>query len=301
MHKKWTTEEFIIKANEIHNNRYDYSLVDYKTSKIKVKFICSKHGEFTQTPSNHIKSIIPCKKCASENMALNLDNFIKNSEKFHNNKYDYSLVNYKTNSVKVKIVCPEHGVFEQLPVVHMQGFGCSKCSNKYIPTTKEFIIKANKIHNNRYDYSLAKYTHSEKNIRIICREHGEFNQRPHNHLQGQGCPRCKESKGEKIIAECLIEKDINFELQYTFNKCRNINPLPFDFYLPEYNICIEYDGIQHFEHREFFGDINSFIELKKRDRIKNKYCENNNINLIRISYKDNIGNKLEELYGILDY
>lgn len=96
------------------------------------------------------------------------------------------------------------------------------------------------------------------------------------------------SKGEKQISEILEKLNIKFKREYKFDNCKNINVLSFDFYLPDYNFCIEYDGKQHYEPNDFFGGINSFEKIKHNDKIKNEYCKNNNIHLIRIRYDDDI-------------
>jgi len=97
---------------------------------------------------------------------------------------------YKRGDVNVKIICPEHGEFEQKPVVHVQGYGCAKCSGNVKLTTEEFIKKAKKVHGDRYDYSKVNYTNNRNKIIIICSEHGEFKQAPQKHLNGQNCPTC---------------------------------------------------------------------------------------------------------------
>ena len=107
-----------------------------------------------------------------------------------------------------------------------------------------------------------------------------------------GCPFCKESKGEKIIKNFLIDNNISFEQQKKFDDCKYKLKLPFDFYLSELNICIEYDGLQHYKCIKIFGGEKNFNLIKKRDEIKNDYCEKNNINLIRIKYNENINEKL---------
>ena len=101
---------------------------------------------------------------------------------------------------------------------------------------------------------------------------------------GRRCPKCKKSKGEIEISKILDLYNIKYEEEYRFENCKFKYTLPFDFYLPEYNTCIEYDGIQHFYIIEQFGGLDGFISSKIRDTIKNIYCENNNIKLIRIPY-----------------
>lgn len=214
--------------------------------------------------------------------------FIKKAKEIHNNKYDYSLTTYIKSNIKIKINCPEHGIFEQTPVSHIRNNkprGCPLCSGKN-KTTKQFIIEANKVHNNKYDYSKVNYINSSTLITIICPTHGEFMQRVNTHLSGHGCPNCNKSKGELCIEYHLLKNNISYISQKTFNDCIGDNKkLKFDFYLPQYNILIEYDGKQHFTPINYFGGIKSYLMTKKYDEIKNKYAGDNNIKLIRISYE----------------
>jgi hypothetical protein len=152
-------------------------------------------------------------------------------------------------------------------------------------STNDFIERAKKIHGDTYDYSLVEYENVTKKLKIICKEHGIFLQNASSHLRGRVCPICKNSKGEERISIFLKNENINFEREKRFYDCRNILPLPFDFFLPELNTCIEFDGAQHFrQNTDFFTE--NLIEIKKRDEIKNIYCKENNIILHRISYKN---------------
>ena len=289
MSKKKTKEQFIEEANIVHKHKYDYSLVIYKDNKTKVSIICMEHGIFEQTPYNHIHFKQNCPHCVG-GIRLSKDQFTIKSNKIHNFKFDYSMVKYKNNRSKVKIICPVHGIFEQNAANHLNGRGCKKCDvlNRTV-TLDEFILKSNKIHNNKYDYSLAEYVNNETKIKIICPMHGIFEQNPLNHIsQKQGCPICKESRGEKEISEILKKLNINYEREYKFEDCKNINALAFDFYLIKYNTCIEFDGKQHFEPNDFFGGVEGFKKILENDQIKNEYCKNNNIHLIRIRYDDDI-------------
>jgi len=288
---------FIENANKLHNNFYDYSLVDYMGSKKKVKIICPKHGEFLQTPNSHLRGQ-GCLKCYNEKRGklflLLLDDLILRLNIIHDNFYDYSLVEYKGNKSKIKIICPIHGIFKQTPNGHLCGQGCPKCRglNK---TTEEYIKEVNIIHNNFYDYSLVNYKNVKTKITIICPKHGKFRQLAGNHLQGQNCPYCKQSKNERKIMNYLRNKNIFTLQEHRFLDCKYKYTLRFDFYLPEHNICIEFDGEQHFISKEFFGGDEKLKYLQNNDRIKNEYCKNNDINLIRIRYDENIIEKLNEI------
>lgn len=294
------SDKFIKKSNEIHGNKYDYSLVDYKNSITKVKILCSEHGVFEQMPSNHIYSKQGCPSCYG-NKKITTAEFIKNAINVHGNKYDYSLVDYKNNFTKVKIICQEHGIFEQKPNGHLiQKSGCLKCSGKNLKTTEEFISFAKNIHGDLYDYSLVDYNNSLTNIKIICKKHGIFEQRPDSHIcRNHGCPICKNSKGEQIIIKILNDNNFSFVRQKEFYNCKDKKVLPFDFYLPNQNLCIEYDGLQHFESVEYWGGIENLEYIQKHDQIKTNFCKDNNIKLIRIKYNRKLSSNdiLKKIYN----
>jgi hypothetical protein len=294
--KNLTNEDIIKKSKEIHGDKYDYSLVNYKTFHKNIKIICPIHGYFFQTPHNHIYYKNGCPKCSST-YRKTTENFIKESKKMHGNKYDYSLVNYINNETKVKIICPKHGVFQQKPNSHLRGSICKKCSNEIISeskrkSTEQFIKESKEIHGDKYDYSLVNYINSNIKVKIICPIHGLFEQNPNSHLSNHGCPICKESKGEKQIRILLENNNIKYISQKKFKGCKNKFLLPFDFYLPKQNTCIEFDGKHHFEINNFFGGKKSFKNIKKNDNIKNDFCKNYNIKIIRIKYTENIRKRL---------
>jgi very-short-patch-repair endonuclease len=286
MSKKLTNIDFIHNAKNVHGDKYDYSLVEYINAKTKVKIICPKHGIFEQTPNNHISNKNGCPKC--KNL---ITDFIEKANAIHNNKYDYSLVNYQNSKSKVKIICPKHGIFEQTPNNHINlKQGCPLCSKN---NNDSFIEKANVIHNNKYDYSLVNYQNSKSKVKIICPVHGVFEQTYDSHiLKKCGCPNCKISKGENEIKTFLIDNNIYFINQYKFDNCKNKRKLPFDFYLPDLNVCIEFDGEQHFRKHKLWGE-EKLIQTQTNDQIKNIFCIENNIKLIRIKFDENINKKLK--------
>jgi len=191
---KINNEEIFIKnANKTHNNKYDYSLVEYKNNKTKVEIICSEHGTFKVRPDNHTNKKSGCPKCAN-NQLYTQEEYVNRCNKIHNNKYDYNLVEYKTSKSQIKIICPEHGIFTQKAYSHIDGIGCSKCSKKYNYSTKEYIEIVNKKHNNLYNYDLVEYLNSKTKIKIICNINGIFEQDPGSHLNAVGCPQCFNDK-----------------------------------------------------------------------------------------------------------
>jgi hypothetical protein len=287
---------FIRKSILKHGKYYDYSFVNYINAKTKVRIICPEHGEFEQIPDNHTRSH-GCPNCGGSKKLTN-DEFIIKAKEKHKNKYDYSLVEYMNNLTKINIICPKHGEFKQRPSDHLN-YGCNKCgvelaSDKNSLTNDEFIIKAKEKHGDYYDYSSVIYISHKEKVEIICPKHGEFIQKVNGHLNGQGCPICKESKGERRIRLFLKNNNINFIRQHKFNDCRNIRPLPFDFYLTEFNLCIEYDGEQHYRNTLY-----THTNQKLHDDIKNSYCtnKNNRPKLIRIPYTK--FKKIEEILSFI--
>jgi very-short-patch-repair endonuclease len=293
MPKRKTTAEFIKEAKAIHGNKYDYSQVEYKNSQTKVKIICPEHGEFEQSPNSHLQGA-GCPKCGgSEKLTTN--EFIIQAKEKHGNKYNYSQVEYINNKTKIKIICLEHGEFEQQPSNHLQEAGCPKCVGKN-KTTEEFIKEAKEVHRNKYDYSQVEYIDAKIKVKIICQEHGLFKQTPHAHLSGRGCAKCGySSKGEQKIEAYLNEKNINFESQKRFDKLKDKSYLFYDFYLPDFNLLIEFDGIQHFEPVDQFGGEKGFKQVQKRDKLKNEFAKKNRIDLLRISYLE-----FDQIEEILD-
>ena len=252
-----------------------------------------------------------CKICGGTKK-LTLEEFIEKANEVHGiGRYDYSKVNYVNNGTNVIIICHNHDEpyeFPQKPLNHLSGKGCTKCGNKYGHekqklTLEEFIDRANKIHGiGRYDYSKSIYKGMFEKIEIVCPKHDTFWQEPHNHINNQGCPHCNESKGETKIRMFLIKHDIIFEREKRFDDCRYKKPLPFDFYIPKYNLCIEFDGSCHFNKTNWGGKLTdeqmkeNLKFYKLRDDIKNNYCKNNNINLIRLNNFKTIEKQLNDIF-----
>lgn len=117
---------YLDKANIIHDNFYNYELVEYTTSVDKVKIICPFHGVFEQTFNAHVNQNKGCSLCA-DNLLVDNESFIIKAMSVHNNLYDYSLVNYTGAHNKIEIICKEHDVFKQAPNVHLKGHGCPRC------------------------------------------------------------------------------------------------------------------------------------------------------------------------------
>ena len=284
--KKLTTEEFVEKAKDKYGNWFDYSKVNYKGAHIKVCIICPEHGEFWQTPNNHLIGKGGCIKCQYKNQTNTQEYIINKFRQKHGDYYNYSKVVYKHSHEKVCIICPEHGEFWQTPHNHIKGYGCPKCANNIKLTTEEFIEKASQKHNNFYDYSKVDYKNSHEKVCIICPEHGEFWQKPYVHLMGFGCQLCnKISKIEKNIVDLLNSLNIIYVYQY---KASWLGNQSLDFYLPDYNIAIECQGLQHVEPVRFGGmsiekSIDKYNKQIVRDNNKYILCKEKGIKILYYS------------------
>jgi hypothetical protein len=185
--------DFVEKAKVVHNNKYVYSNIqDYKNSKTPVTITCPIHGDFEQTPDNHLAGH-GCKKCQYESVAnknrKSLEEFIDKATCVHDGFYDYSTTVYNSSKEKVKIICPTHGEFLQLPSHHLKGCGCPKCSvekasNRLMWSTEDFITKAVEVHGNTYDYSLVDYKGSSNKVKIVLPNGQVVEQLATHHISG---------------------------------------------------------------------------------------------------------------------
>ena len=283
------SDNFIIEAKRKHNNKYNYTKTVYKNNRSKVIITCKKHGDFQQLPNNHLSGN-GCLNCRIDGTIKK--DFFTEAKKKHGDIYDYSDVNYINRKNKIKIICKKHGTFEQSPANHLIGQGCPECGKIKTRIKKhEFIKRANKVHKGYYDYSNLNFYMASKKLSIICPVHGVFNQNGSAHLIGQGCPRCKSSKGEEKIMSWLLSNSIGFEAEKKFKKCKFVKQLRFDFVLNKSDgrlIAIEFQGKQHYKvsSNNFFGGKEAFIKRQKRDQIKRDFCKKEGIKLIEIPYWD---------------
>lgn len=218
--RKILLSDFIKRSNEIHNNKYDYSIVEFENNDSIISIICPNHGVFKQRLSSHLSGN-GCKSCKNDKRRTNVFDFIKISNELYCDKYDYTLVEYTTTNDKVKIICPNHGIFEKSPKNHLKGQGCPKCKKI---TTEKFIKICKDKHSNKYDYSLSVYSGSHSKVKIICSKHGLFEQSASQHMRGFGCLRCSLDNNR------ISTKDfINIS-----NKAHNNK---YDYSITEYKLC----------------------------------------------------------------
>lgn len=296
MKKSKTNEQFVDQAKNVHGNKYIYDKTNYVNKRSKVCITCPKHGDFWQNAQSHLNGC-GCKECMKERFRMTYDVFLSRANNIHNNKYDYSLItkeNFKGATSLIEIICPIHGVFRQKVENHLHGQGCKKCADNLLSVYKsdtkdEFIKKAKAVHDDKYDYIKVKYINQGTNVCIICKKHGEFWQRPNHHLSGVGCPSCKSSFGEERISLFLKKHNILYNFQYSiYNEnlfCQN-KRLYVDFFLPNLNTIIEFNGIQHYKPIGYFGGEKALIRQNERDNSLRQYCKEHKIKLIEISYNE---------------
>ena len=197
---------------------------------------------------------------------------------------------------RINLKCSRGHVYIQDRGNLLSGKRCNQCylDNK-IFTKEDVLVDFSKIHGDYYSYNLDNFKNLHTKIEITCKKGHIFMQKVSNHLQGKGCPVCRESLGERTISNYLLANNIEYIRQTRFDGCKFINKLPFDFYIPKLDMCIEYDGIQHFKPVKAFGGTKEFNKTIVKDKIKDEYCCNNNIHLLRISCFENIIEKLKTI------
>lgn len=299
--KKYSTEEFIKRAMEIHGSLYLYDQSIYTKSTDKITIICPIHGSFQQLAYEHLRGK-GCKKCATLKTAneqrKTTDSFVNDAVKIHGNKYDYSLTEYINKRTNVKIICSNHGVFEQKPEQHLKGSNCPKCAQEARNLarsydTEQFIQKSKEIHNDKYNYSLVKYISSRKKVKIICEKHGVFEQIAGHHLSGTGCPRCilvkTISNGEKEWLDSLNVN--NLQRQYYLNI--DGKKIFVDGYCSDTNTVYEYYGDYWHGNLNVFNkdDLNksarkTFGELYTNTIVRENKIKKSGYNIVSIWEND---------------
>ncbi len=196
---------------------------------------------------------------------------------------------YKGVAIPILVKCKKcDHIFS--PTVHnlKRGTGCPNCydMNRGKSNIIPYEERLNYVRSFNFDIITPKekYINGGQDIIIECDEGHEYKTTMNEFYTGNRCPSCRKSKGEVSISRVLNDNNIKYIEQYRFNDCAFKRKLPFDFYLPEYNCCIEFDGKQHYILGGFGGDLWDFVDIKIRDTVKNEYCKNKNIKLIRIPY-----------------
>lgn len=257
-------------------------------NKICVYFICNNHkGKGVQViPIANFKRNKKCQFCAHKNLSKNdIKNLVQNKMPHIKILSDYHILNDE-----IEYLCTIHNYRgHTTPVNLINGRGCYYCGleklSKGMKLSLDEVDKRIKNINPKFE-RIGIYTYSTSPMKIKCNECGYTWDSSLANLRF--CPNCEKDKmykGEHMIFDILQERGIDFETQKKYDDCRNIRTLPFDFYLPQYNTCIEYNGIQHYKPVDYFGGEDSYNQQVKNDNIKRKYCEDNGIGLITVPYQ----------------
>lgn len=295
--RKWKYSEV---KDYINNNGYELLSSEYENMFSKIKLKCEKGHIYNTTFNDFKNNGTRCPHCAG-NIKHNYDYVKTYIEKFGYTLLSNEYINAKT---KLKLSCSHGHIFQITFANFKTGYRCPKCSIIKQSESMKFSYCYVKDYIEKYGYELLSedYVNCKTKLRIKCNEGHEFNMTFDNFKNGTRCPKCKSSKGEVFIINYLKNNGFVENNDYIYNKCyfKNLlspkgNRLRPDFILPKERIWIGYDGEQHFKPIEAFGGMNSFIDIKINDTIKNYYAENNNWKLIRIPYWDfNIINNILE-------
>lgn len=294
MGRKLTTWEFIARATAKHNGRYEYDEKTVYTGCFdEVVIKCKIHGYYKQMACNHLAGH-GCPYC-SKNKAYEVPVLIEKFKEMYGDRYDYTEVakmdkiRYNT---RIKVYCKIHGWFEISAGHHVDGHGCWKCGGSAKKDTEQFIREARAVHGDKYDYSRTVYLGWDKEVELICHEHGVFRQRADVHLRGGGCLKCCQSHLECQTGLLFNQLGIKYIYECKKNALPWLGRQHLDFYLPEHQAAIECQGEQHFKPVEQFGGEEGFKKTVKRDQRKKELCEANNVKLYYICHNDNVEERL---------
>ena len=292
---KRTHDKYIDEVAKIHPNiEVVETYIDARTS---ILHKCKLDGyEWLAMPTTILKGH-GCSRCAGH-------------EKYSHEEYVERLAKVNPNievvdtyiNARTKVLhrCKIDG-YEWLcePYRLLSKHGCPRCSKKERYTQEGYVNRVSAI--NPDIEVIGGYVNAKTSILHRCKicQH-EWMVSPTSIIGGHGCPNCKVSLGERDISIYLTRNNIKYIQQYKFDDCYNKRPLSFDFYLPDYNMCIEYDGEQHYKPIEWFGGKEKLEYIKHRDKIKNKYCHDNNILLLRIRYDENIEDVLNKFFNTIN-
>lgn len=296
-----TQQQYI---NEVEKISADIVVIgNYVNARTPIEHYCKKHKVIWNASPESILHGCGCPSCG-----------IQKSSDARRMSHEEYVSRLEQVNINIEVIGTYHGA--ETPILHrckidgyewnaapgntLSGKGCPKCAGNLKLTNEEYIDKLKIV--NPYIKPLGEYINSTTKIPHMCLIDGcVWETAPYSTLSGYGCPQCHETKGERQIRQWLELHNIEYTYQKTFIDCRDIKVLPFDFYIPKYHLCIEYDGEQHFEPINFSGEgeawaLQNLEKTQRHDKIKNQYCSDNNIHLLRIPYYKNITEELENFF-----
>lgn len=238
-------------------------------------------------------------------IAYGVEEFLRLAHLIHDDDFDYRYVKsqYVNLNTPVTFICKRHNKeFSQTPIKHLKGQGCPRCIGR-LRTTESFIEEAKEVHGDRYSYEHVRYKDYGTKVSITCKEHGDFDMIPVEHLRGKGCPDCSTSILETQVQVFLqTHLDVEFETQAQFPWLKTTRTMPLDIYIPQYHVAIECQGAQHFAERGRYEDLKV---RQKKDRLKYDLCKEHDITVLYYAkttyevpkdYWANVYIKLDDLY-----
>jgi ssDNA-binding Zn-finger/Zn-ribbon topoisomerase 1 len=299
--KRSSFAEFCAKAKEVHEGKYSYPLQKYTAGLTAIKITCGEHGDFFQKPTAHLSGH-GCPSCGKVRAASarksTWQRFVDKARLKHGARYSYPEQKYTDARTPVKILCPDHGEFLQMPNAHLNGRGCQICgSNKRIISTRDtlvsFIRKANVVHSEKYSYPEQPYVNAFGPLTIICPLHGSFRQIPNSHLSGGGCPKCAHvqmSRGEVALADEFKSLGVRTNHRISLSKVstpvikkdeKPYKRMELDLYFRDQALAVEFNGL--FWHNEDHVGARYHLD-------KTKACRELGLDLIHI-FEDEWTNK----------
>ena len=271
----------------------EYTFLDkYINSSIKIRV---KHNKCGSTYKVEPNSFLQGKRCPYCYGNIKKTDFQFKKEVFDlvGGEYEF-LDSYVNNHTKLRAKHNKCGnVYEIRPHDFFQGNRCPYCSGKIKKTDTQFKREVQKLVGGEYDF-LDTYVDSKTKIRVKHSRCGNiYEVQPSNFLQGYRCPYCNNSKGELIISKILKSLNVNYDYQKTFDDLKDVNPLSYDFFIPDQNILIEYQGIQHYEPVAHFGGKKRFPTQQKHDKMKLDYAKSHHYNLIAVPYTEDTFAKIK--------
>lgn len=274
-------------VKQLHDKNPNIEVVGkYERNHTKIAIRCKIDGNEWMAEPASLLGGYGCPICAKRKLS---DIFSKSHDQFVS-EIKAKLPNieiigkYKNAKSQIECKCLIDGhVWSTMADSLSQGQGCPVCGGHLRKTKEQFVNELKEV--NPFIEVIGEYINTDTKIKCRCLNDGNvWDVLPHQLLRGVGCPKCRQSKGERIVELFLISKNIQYIKEYRFSDCRDKQPLPFDFYLPDINTCIEYDGQQHYKPFDRWGGNNTLQGTQRRDKIKNKYCISNGIKLIRVPY-----------------
>ena len=262
--------------NECKSKGYDLPVEEYIDVATKIKHICKQGHTYKQIPRNHLQGQ-GCPRCSKKH----------SPKEYHDlcelRGLDLPVEDYINTKTKIKHKCSKGHLYEQTPSKHLSGQGCFICNGTKKKTPKEYYQECKL---KGLDLPIEDYINNPTKIKHRCNKGHIYLQSPNMHLnKQQGCPICNESHGEKYIRNYLDKHNIKYEAQKKFQGLKDKTYLSYDFYLPDYNTLIEYQGIQHYESISFNGKGNTDLDKQKyHDRIKREYAKDNGYRLLELKY-----------------